>query len=65
MGVRRELAIEALDVEPEKRGILAEVPVAQCALMFEDVIVHLPESMLRAGRFRGFGSVLRVWMKFP
>ena len=39
-----------------------QVPIAQRALVLEDVIVHLPESALDTGSFRGLGGMLRMWM---
>jgi hypothetical protein len=51
-----ELPVEALDVEPDRLGMAAELRVAQLELVREEAIVHLPEASLHAGglgRLRG------------
>ena len=48
-----QIALEALQVEPDRLGVAAQVLVAQLALVLEEPVVHLPEAPLRGG---GLGS---------
>jgi hypothetical protein len=57
-----QFAAEAIDVQLQLLGVLEQVPVLQCILVFEEKIVHLPETALRGGGFGGFRSHLRVLM---
>src|ERR1022692_2825447 len=50
-------------IEAQSRGVLGEILISERVLVLEQEVVHLPELSLCAGRFGGFGRVLRVRMR--
>ena len=60
VGVRGQIGVEPLDVEPELTGIGVEVGVREMRLALLEHVVHLPEPALCAGRLGGLGRLLRV-----
>src|SRR5260221_13123458 len=60
--MRREIQLEAADVEADYRGVLSEVDVVEGVLVREEHVMHLPELALRARRFGGLRSRFRTRM---
>jgi hypothetical protein len=58
-----QLAVEALDIEADRRGAVPELGVAQLVLVVEEAIVHLPEATLCAGRLGRFSRGPRAGMQ--
>lgn len=60
VAVLRHVLIEAVRVETESRGVLAEMLIIKGMLMLEEEVVHLPERALARRCLCRFSRVLRV-----
>ncbi len=60
MRAAHHLANEPLHIKTESRGVLGEALVIECILVLKQKVVHFPKTVLRTGRFGGFGRVFRV-----
>ena len=48
-----QLAVEARDVQADRRSVVSQLGVAQLVLVGKEAVVHLPEAILCAGGLRG------------
>jgi hypothetical protein len=59
-GVGLKILFETGRIQSELGGVSDQISILESILVLEEVVVHLPEFALRAGRLGSFGGVLGV-----
>src|SRR3954453_20107252 len=62
MGAGQQFVDESIDSKTKRSGITSKIFILQCRVIFEQSVVHFPESTFCTCCFRGFGCVLRMYV---
>src|SRR3954451_18123792 len=62
MGAGQQFVDESIDIETKRGGITSKIFILQCRVIFEQSVVHFPETTLCTCCFRGFRCVLRMYV---